>query len=183
LSSIFGKIFDIIFIHKHYDELSTSELQFGLKKRSTNQCSMMLKETIAYYVQQDGMTYCTVHDATKAFDRVQYCKLFRLLVDRKLSAVWVCLLAKMYTNSCTRIALNGICSGIFFICNGFKQGGVLSPILFCVYLNGLLKLLSDAKVGCFVGTTFVGVLAYADDLVLLAPTAGAVRRMLSVCDR
>ena len=69
------------------------------------------------------------------------------------------------------------------ICNGVKQGGVLSPILFCVYLDGLLKLLSDAKVGCFVGTTFVGVLAYADDLVLLAPTAGAMRRMLSVCDR
>ena len=69
------------------------------------------------------------------------------------------------------------------ICNGVKQGGVLSPILFCVYLDGLLKLLSDAKVGCFVGSTFVGVLAYADDLVLLAPTAGAMRRMLSVCDR
>ena len=111
------------------------------------------------------------------------CKLFRLLVDRKLSAVWVRLLANMYTNSSTRIAWNGICSATFLICNGVKQGGVLSPILFCVYLDGLLKLLSDAKVGCFIGTTFVGALAFADDLVLLAPTAGAMRRMLSVCDR
>jgi hypothetical protein len=31
LSSIFGKIFDIIFVNKHYDDLSTSELQFGFK--------------------------------------------------------------------------------------------------------------------------------------------------------
>jgi hypothetical protein len=60
----------------------------------------------------------------------------------------------------------------------------ISPILICVYLDGLiLKLFSDAKIGCFVGTTFVGVLAYADDLVLLAPTAGAMRHMLSICER
>jgi hypothetical protein len=54
--------------------------------------------------------------------------------------------------------------------------------LFCVYLDELLKLLAAAKVGCFIGTIFVGVLAYADDLVLLAPTTGAMRRMLSICD-
>jgi hypothetical protein len=40
--------------------------------------------------------------------------------------------------------------------HGVKQGGVLSPILFCVYLDGLLKLLAAAKVGCFIGTIFVG---------------------------
>jgi hypothetical protein len=58
-ASYFGKIFDIIFINRHYDDLSTSELQFGFKKkRSTNHCSMVLKETIAYYVQQDSMAYC-----------------------------------------------------------------------------------------------------------------------------
>jgi Reverse transcriptase (RNA-dependent DNA polymerase) len=72
LKSIFGKIFDKIFIDKHYDDLSTSELQFGFKKkRSTNQCSMVLKETIAYYVKQHNMAYCSMLDATKAFDRVQ----------------------------------------------------------------------------------------------------------------
>jgi Reverse transcriptase (RNA-dependent DNA polymerase) len=114
LSSIFGKIFYIIFINKHYDDLSTSELQFGLKKkRSMNHCSMVLKETIAYYVQQDSMVYCTMLDVTKAFDRVQYCKLFRLLVDRKLTAVWVRLLANMYMNSSTPIAWNRICSATF----------------------------------------------------------------------
>jgi hypothetical protein len=46
-------------------------------------------------------------DATKAFGRVQYCKLFRLLVDRKLSAVWARLLANMYTNSTVVLELLG----------------------------------------------------------------------------
>ena len=66
--------------------------------------------------------------------------------------------------------------------NGVKQGGVLSPILFCVYIDDLLKSLAEANVGCYIGSCFVGVLAYADDLVLLAPTATAMRRMLHICE-
>ena len=44
---------------------------------------------------------------------------------------------------------------------------MISPVFFCVYVDGLLKLLSDAKVGCYIGHVFVGALAYADDIVLL----------------
>ena len=43
-------------------------------------------------------------------------------------------------------------------------------------------MLSDAKVGCYIGHVFVGALAYADDIVLLAPTARAMRKLLSLCD-
>ena len=43
-------------------------------------------------------------------------------------------------------------------------------------------MLSDAKVGCYIGRVFVGALAYADDIVLLAPTARAMRKLLSLCD-
>ena len=38
------------------------------------------------------------------------------------------------------------------------------------------KLLSDAKVVCYIGHVFVGALAYADDIVLLAPSARAMRK-------
>jgi len=42
--------------------------------------------------------------------------------------------------------------------------------------------LSRAGVGCFVGSNFVGALDYADDIVLLAPSASALRMMLVICD-
>ena len=42
--------------------------------------------------------------------------------------------------------------------------------------------LRDAGVGCFIGEFFVGALAYADDIVLLAPMACAMHRLLSICD-
>ena len=37
------------------------------------------------------------------------------------------------------------------------------------------------NIGCFIGSNYVGALAYADDLVLLAPTASALRKMLAIC--
>ena len=43
---------------------------------------------------------------------------------------------------------------------------MLSPVLFCVYLDELLHALSAAKVGYYVGDIFVSAMAYADDLVL-----------------
>ena len=75
-------------------------------------------------------------DATKAFDRVEYSKLFRILASRDLPSAWLKLLVNMYTSSSTRIAWNGICSAMFLVDSGVKQGGVVSPILFCIYLDG-----------------------------------------------
>jgi len=63
----------------------------------------------------------------------------------------------------------------FSVCYGVKQGGVLSPMLFCVYVGGLLQRLASSKIGCNFGMIYVGVLAYADDIVLLSQTASAVR--------
>jgi len=92
------------------------------------------------------------------------------------------LLLVMYTDHVTRIVWNGIQSRWFGVLNGVKQGGVMSPILFCVYFDDLLNALVEAKVGCFIGNMFVGVLAYADDVVILAPTASAMRRLLKLCE-
>jgi len=87
----------------------------------------------------------------------------------------------MYTNHNTRLVWNGVQSRWFGVIDGVKQGGMLSPILFCVYTDDLLKSLAQANVGCYIRSCFVGVLAYADDLLLLAPTATAMRTMLHIC--
>ena len=42
---------------------------------------------------------------------------------------------------------NGVCSEYYSVRNEVKQGGVICPVLFGVYVDGLLKLLSDVKVG------------------------------------
>ena len=52
----------------------------------------------------------------------------------------------------------------------------------CVYIDALLNIIIDSKVGCFVGHLYVVAVAYADDMVLLAPMTRAMRHWLSVCD-
>jgi len=49
----------------------------------------------------------------------------------------------------------------FIALNEVKQGAVLSPILYCVYVDDLLLILCKAGVGCFIDLHFVGALAYA----------------------
>jgi len=87
----------------------------------------------------------------------------------------------MYSNNLVRIAWGGVLSDYFLAVNGVKQGGVLSPVLYCVYIDDLLLALSKSGVGCYIGSNFVGALAYADDIVLIAPTATAMRKLLSIC--
>ena len=59
---------------------------------------------------------------------------------------------------------------------------MLSPVLFCLYLDGLLSLLAKSSVSCLDGECYVGALACADDIVLLAPMANAMRHLLKICD-
>ena len=96
---------------------------------------MILKETIAYYVNNGSAVYCTMLDATKNFDRVEYCKLFRLPVGRDLPSAWFRVLMNIYNNSSAKIAWNNICSALFLVDNGVKQGGVMSRYNFVfIYL-------------------------------------------------
>jgi len=71
LSSIFGKMFHRIVMIRYEEALATSELQFGFKKNhSTALCSLVLRETGEYYNHNQGTVFCTMLDATKAFDRI-----------------------------------------------------------------------------------------------------------------
>ena len=62
--------------------------------------------------------------------------------------------------------------------NGVRQGSVLSPFLFAVYFDGLLVEFSKSGVGCHWESSFAGAFSYADDLMLLAPCASALRTII-----
>ena len=66
--------------------------------------------------------------------------------------------------------------------NGVRQGGVLSPILFTLYMDALSSRLKSCGFGCYISQSFVGALGYADDIVLLAPTRYSLSRLLKECE-
>ncbi len=75
----------------------------------------------------------------------------------------------MYTNQKLRFRWNSEFSELFSVTNGVKHGGVISPILYCVYIEGLLNELANSGLCCHKGSMFAGAFGYADDLKLLLP--------------
>ena len=183
ISSIVGKILDNIVLLKHGDALQTTELQFGFKpNHSTTQCTFVLNEVIEYYRNGNTPVYVALLDASRAFDRVDFVKLFSLLCKRNMCPATAKFLLSMYIGQSMIVKWGQKQSTSFSCSNGVKQGGVLSPILFCVYMDELIVRLQREKWGCYVGHKFTGIMTYADDATLMAPSYSALMAMLKVCE-
>ena len=66
----------------------------------------------------------------------------------------------------------------FYLGNGTRQGSLLSPYLFAI--TDLISNVVDSGVGYKIADQILNILAYADDLVLLAPSWNAIQSLLSI---
>ena len=71
----------------------------------------------------------------------------------------------------------------FQLTYGTRQGSVLSPILFSVYLDNLLRDLRRKELACTIGGCWLGAMGYADDLILLATNREVLQKMLTICEK
>jgi hypothetical protein len=164
--------------------LSTCDMQFGFKtNHSTMQCNFVMNEIVNYYNSHGSDVYIMMLDCSKAFDRVQYAKLFNILIEKNLCPVVCRLLAFQYCNQAISVKWGNTISQPFDVKNGVKQGGVLSPVLFTLYIDKLLNNLKTSCLGCHIGSNYAGALSYADDIVVMAPSLSALKNMLLICEK
>ena len=64
---------------------------------------------------------------------------------------------------------------------GVRQGGILSPILFSIYINDVIMKLEMSNKGCHINNTFFGCILYADDILLISPSITGMQDMLDIC--
>ena len=67
------------------------------------------------------------------------------------------------------------------VSNGVQQSGVMSPVLFTVYLDNLLKILKQRNIGSKIGITYLGLFGSADDLTPLCSSLSGLEEMLQIC--
>ena len=132
-------------------------------------------------VGNGSSVYAVLLDASKAFDRVHYNTLFNKLLDKNIPHHVIRLLLNMYCKQKARIRWCHAHSDYFEVENGVRQGAVLSPILYCIYINDLICRLRESKLGCSIAGTYVGVLCYADDITLIASSCSVLQKMLDIC--
>ena len=184
LSSLFLKIFDWILLLLFDDEMKIDELQFGFqRKTSTTMCTWLAVETIDYFLRNGSDVFTCVMDMSKAFDLVQHSTLFWKLIDKGISPIYIRLLLAMYCKQQANVRWNGKLSHAFPVKNGVKQGAVISPFLYCIYIDDLFKILRKKRNGCWVNSFFVGIVGYADDLLLIAPSIDSLQDMVKSCEK
>ena len=93
-------------------------------------------------------------DASKVFDKVSLEKLFEILLSRNVCPRIIEVLLYMYLNKKCHVKSANELSESFTVANGVKQGAVISPLLFSIYIDDLLIEFKQLGLGCHVGLTF-----------------------------
>jgi hypothetical protein len=136
---------------------------------------------VNYYLKRKSDVYVVTLDASSAFDRVNVFGLLTKLIDRNVPFYVIRVLLSWFvkTNACVR--LNGVCTDFMDVNSGVKQGGIMSPILYNVYVDDLMNKLLKENLGCTIGGISYGAIFYADDIVLMGSSVKKVQKMLDIC--
>ena len=181
-SSVF-KIFELILVQLQGPCLYTSDMQFAYKKaHSTTMSTLVLKDVINHFLSNNSNVFCCFIDASKAFDRLRYDKLFDILLKRDVHPLMIRILMNVFEEQTVQTSWRNVKSEAFTCQNGVRQGGILSPLLYSVYNDILLERLKSNGSGCWMGNYYFGALSYADDLCILSPTVSGLKDMLDICE-
>ena len=179
ISPIISKVFEHVLRIVFSSFLSTSSYQFGFKRKSsTSHAIYCLKEAINYYTARGSNVYCSFLDASKAFDRLVHAGLFLKLLQRNVPLIFLNIIIMWYSNLECQVRWGDTRSDWFAIKAGVRQGGVLSPIFYCIYVDDLVDILTRLGIGCHLQKSFLSLLLYADDMALLAPSLKGLQSLL-----
>ena len=118
------------------------------------------------------------YDLQKAFDSVQYPVLLQCLYDAGINGRAWRLLKSWYTSPKGMVRVNGSLSSMFTLERGVLQGSVLSPVLFSLIMDPLLKSLQSRGLGPFIGNTFAGAFIHADDIQTISSTQATLQAQI-----
>ena len=89
----------------------------------------------------------------------------------------------MYETQTMCVRWGNLVSESFTVSNGVRQGGILSPRLFAIYIDDLSSALNNLGIGCCVSDILINHLMYADDMVLIAPSTAALQILIKKCHK
>ena len=120
--------------------------------------------------RENNLDACMISvDQMKAFDRVSWNFLFKLLLRMNFSPEYIAWIKLLYTNISSRVKINGTYSDSFSVERGVRQGCPLSPMLYVLFSEALTALINEnPDIKGFVINTFeIKLSQFADDFTSL----------------
>lgn len=151
-------------------QTEVSGIQFGfMPGKSTTEPIFMLRQMMEKYRRARKKMHVVFVDLEKAYDRVQRGVVWEVLNKRKVDEAYVRIVKDMYEGATTKIKTRIGVSDSFEVRVGVHQGSALSPYLFILVLDELLKGVVKEVPWCML---------FADDMVLMADSEQEVERLL-----
>ena len=177
LSSVHTKLVE----HVIMPEDNVSKNQFGFRKgRGTLFATSLLNDVASYSTAQGSSLYVCSLDAEKCFDSIWHPGLLYKLMHVIPDVEWL-FLYHWYLQSFAQVRWEKNLSKEFQISKGMKQGSMLSPRLFNIFINDLLTRLKNINSGIRINNFHLNVLAYADDLNLISTTPLGLQKLIDEC--
>jgi len=182
LSPCISKLFEKCLLMKFSHLFAISPLQFGFQKKlSCSHAIYTLRTVTDFYVNGLSTVNVAMLDLSKAFDMVNHTTLFCKLMKLRIPPMVLKLLMSWYIRSTAYVKWGTFTSHCFHLLRGVRQGGVLSPVLFCIYVDSVIQRLRESKLGCWLGEVFVGCILYADDVILMSSSICELQKMVNMC--
>jgi hypothetical protein len=150
LSCVMSKLFEMCLLSLFGDFLvESSDLQFGFKPGLGCRDAVLTACLAVNYLSDRGSTatICAL-DLSKAFDRINHNCLLLKLMNRKAPKCLIALIANWYSRCTAVVRWSNCLSSLFKVQAGVRQGGVLSPFLFAIYMDVLIKCYKRVGMGC-----------------------------------
>lgn len=176
-------------IHKRIEGLTKMQIpeeQTGFMKGcGTREQILNLRQIIEKCREYNMPAVLCFIDYHKAFDNVIWSKLWLVLTKMGIPDHIVLLIKNLYRNNSNVIRIDkAIQSAEFYNKKGVKQGCILSPVLFNLYGEYIMRtVMHEWNGGISIGGRKISNLRYADDTALITSDLGEMKSLLKKVER
>ena len=121
-------------------------------------------------------------DLSKAFDKMNHCGLYIKLMDRNVPNCLLEILEHWFSICSTCVRWGPFVSRFVNLSCGVRQGGVLSPHLFSIYVDDVIDKITRSNTGCNVRLMCISIFMYADDILILSPSVIYLQRLIRLVE-